>query len=391
MIRQLESSRRVKTASVERVRALLYTASQDSIEWTVVDANRVLESGRVSEAGSVLKKTQDLRAELARTMNVAADRCKELDAFAEVWGRRLLPDSLFLDPPDVLLIIPYAFTHLLPLHIVEHDGRSLGEIMGVAYASSCGQFVRCARRNRSRRGLLRRRRRIRFVASDVLGPTVESYEEAARVVGRRVAGAARVSFDDWRAARRVVRQELSPWNWEAADVLFILAHGSVDQRNHNASGLLLGNLDTSFPWRNRKASGRTFAFPEAPALPLPPHLTPARPAALLSVAELDVDCSTNAELIVLMCCSAGWGELLRADEPASLAENLIKAGAGSVVSPMWDADLDAATAWMSAFLESWLAHASPKAIAVQQAYTCLREMGWSRAKRASFVLKGDWL
>ncbi len=303
----------------------------------------------------------------------------------------MIPRSLFLDPPDVLLIIPYSFTHLLPLHIVENDGRSLGETMGVGYASSCAQFVRCARRNASRRARLHRGRSIHFIASDVIGPTPKSYEEAAKVVGRRVAGVAKVTFDDWRAARRLVREEFWPLNPDAADVLFILSHGFVDQRNHNASGLLLGNYDSSFIYRNRKGSGHTFHFPEVPVLPLPSHFSPARPAALLSVAEMDVDCSTKAELIVLMCCSAGWGELLRADEPASLAETLLKAGAGSVISPMWDADLDAATAWMSVFLESWLVQASPKAIAVQKAYNCLREMGWGRPKRASFILKGDWL
>jgi CHAT domain-containing protein len=389
--------------SALRVTAIVYVTSLDAIDWACIDSTGITDHGRIGQLPSILEKTEMLRAELSATMNIARDRCPKLQMFAQEWGRTLIPPSILADPPDVLVIIPHATLHTLPLHLVAADaGDSLCESAAVTYASSTAQFQACASRNPSRyhdAGGPLKQRTVRVIASDVLGASPEPYEMAARSITEHIQHVASVTMDDWQGARKTLKDELqAPLKDEPraryrshSDVLCILAHGFVDGRDHRASGILLSPDSVFTTWRPRNASGETFFFPDVPAQPFPAHLSPARPAARLSVAELEVDSYVTAELIALLGCSAGWGEVLRADEPASLAESLLHAGGATVISPMWDADLRAATDWICAFLRCWLGDGVPKAMAARNAYLCLREAGYSMAKRTTFVLKGDWL
>lgn len=343
-----------------------------------------------------LQEAGRLRDEVANVELVAGRRLRRLQAFAAGWGRELIPEPILEDPPDVLVVVPQGFLHQLPLHLAfAGDERALGWHSGVAYSSSLTTFCRCATRNRirERHG---RDRLARGGGTDVSGRAHREFAGLAELVLDSFVATRRASADRGMLSRLDVRLALGD---VMADVVCVVAHGFTDPYRHRDSGLLV-DAGNRLP-RVLDVYGRALSFPDLPLrdFPVTPRLaggdgtggsTPAPlPGEILTLGELELTTPIDTELVLLLACSAGASEVLQGDEPASLSEAVLRLGAGSVIAPMWDCDLELAEGWMRRFLQAWLEEDAPKAVAGRSA---LRELGdgTDPAALSPLHLRGDW-
>ncbi|NUR25551.1 MAG: hypothetical protein HOV83_06830, partial [Catenulispora sp.] len=135
-----------------RVGALVYRVGRERIRATYLGPDGSRQVHSLADVSRVLPDLDRLRAEVDDGMALARGRVPRLRAFADEWGRELLPDVVLTDPPDVLVVVPHAMLHDVPLHLVRGapDAAPLGCLSGVAYASSLSLFARCAARNPAR-------------------------------------------------------------------------------------------------------------------------------------------------------------------------------------------------------------------------------------------------
>ena len=131
-----------------RVGAIEYSVGNEFISARWYGPEGSIEQDELGPTRVFLPRAEQLRHELRDTMAIARGRVARLRDFAEDWGRDLLPARLIDSPPDVLVIVPHSFLHGVPFHLVKtgRDGKSLGSLVGVSYASSRSLFVRCASR-----------------------------------------------------------------------------------------------------------------------------------------------------------------------------------------------------------------------------------------------------
>jgi len=274
----------------------------------------------LADLGDVIEAGDALRDELVDTMAVARRRLPRLREFAEGWGRALIPADVLTDPPDVVVLVPHAVLHRLPLHLVAaDDGRALACRSGTAYSSSLTAYCRGAARNPARGSLARRRAagggtdvvdvadaEFRELAAAVLGQFEGSETSRQLDSAAPVGPPARRPFDRW-ALRRALTDG-------SADVLCVVAHGIVDPDQHRESGLLLDE-GPSYHFSLR-IHGESVQFADVPVRDVPEGWRTPHGAAMMTLAELEMAAPARAELAFLLACWAGASELLRGDEPA---------------------------------------------------------------------------
>lgn len=177
-----------------------------------------------------------------------------------------------------------------------------------------------------------------------------------------------------------------------ADVVVVMAHGFIDRRRHEFSGLLL--------WRDMGIAARTipvqgdryFDFRDLPLRRFPAEIPTSAPAEVLTAAELEIDAPLETQLVALLGCSAGTGRVRQGDEPASLAESFLHVGAPSVIAPQWDSDIDATRDWTRHFLDHWVHRGFPKAFAAREAFRKTEAaFNGNPEKFGVMTLRGDWL
>ncbi|GLH98858.1 CHAT domain-containing protein [Phytohabitans aurantiacus] len=402
------------------VHALLYSVHHDSLRalWIEDEDRREVVLCRTDE---FLHEADALREELGRTFEVAIGRMPLLNRFMTTWGRMLVPAEIRAHPPDVLVVVPHALVHDLPLHLVVTDiGGPLGTVCGIAYCSGMTLFQRCASRNPLRRLDLdtwrfeeeaaprghRTGRTLRVGGVDVLAAHDDGFE--------RLAAALAASFRDgevttvggqdqegasWmrpmRLDRRFVLSQFDAHRESLVDrgpdVLCIVAHGDLDLERHQLSGLLLAAPPRGIGLHkvDFTVDGKRVRRTLLPLRVAPPVNT-ALVTEVLTAAELELSGTSSSELVCLLGCSAGSGRLLQADEPASLAESFLKLGSPSVVAPMWDAHVDATYEWMACFFEAWIQRGKPKALAGRDA-TAEVSTRYGPERAGVLTLRGDWL
>src|SRR5262245_15866237 len=372
-----------------RVGAIEYIVDRESIHAVWHDADGVSHREVIGATRRFLDLVDALREELRSTMAVARGRVPRLREFAAGWGRELLPERA-LDA-DVLVVVPHAFLHDVPLHLVHVEGTELGARVGISYASSRSLFVRCAGRNRVRAAPARPRRLVGGGA-DVLTGDNGPFRELAGSIADFFDPDASPQFQErWPYSRSAVK---AAFRRDEVDVLCVVAHGYTDPVNHRMSGLMV-ELDT-FGITGRVIplhGGRYFDFRDVPLRRLPAAVRTAWRAEILTAAELEVDGHIDAQLVVLRACSTGSGRVLDGDEPASLAESFLHIGAPSVLAPMWDSDYEPTREWTHRFFDAWIADGQPKALAARHAMRELRNGPWAdRPERlGALALRGDWL
>lgn len=403
-----ESSCAAPPATRERVVGLVYLLGREEVSVAVVERGAWCWQ-KVGPARPLLEPAAALRDELADPMKVSRGRVPLLREFAAGWGRDLLPPAVLASPPDVLVVIPHEFVHQLPLHLVfADDGRALALHSGIAYCSSIALLCRLTKRRRPRAQrvgvaagvdvLDDGQDRFAVLAEDLL-PRVPS---DAGVEGSAPAGI--IYFKESDDPRELLARLLGSADPAAtsvlgrvgakhllhtpgADVACLIAHGFIDPQRHGSSGLLLAATIES--WRELRLHDRHMTFPDRPLRDAPVTLPLRRDAEVLTLTELELEEPSTAGVVMLVACSAGSSVQLRADEPGSLAESLLRRGGSSVIAPMWDCDFGLASTWTRAFLDSWTAGERPVALAMRDAFGALGE-GDDPSALGPFQLRGDW-
>ena len=330
----------------------------------------------------VLGPIAQLRDELTNTELVGWRRLPRLTRFARNWGRSLVPAAVLANPPDVLLIVPHALLHGLPLHLVQADnGRALACCSGTSYASSPTLLLRGAARNPVRHGAWPEGRSAAGGGTDV----VRAGEDELRSIAAEVLGEFRAkAYSPFGFGRIEVRTALRQDN----RVVCIIAHGHIDPDQHGGSGILIDSDRGDFAGSQIDIGGEEFSRPDLPERDVPVQTD--RPADLLTLGEIEMGDPAQAELTILLACSAGASDVMQGDEPASLAEAMLRLGSVSVVAPMWDCDSDLARAWIRPFLSAWNRRGMPKAMAAREAFLALND-GSDVAELGPIHLRGDWL
>jgi CHAT domain-containing protein len=354
--------------------------------------------------------------------------------FCHAWGCELLPPPKELRPFDVLVIIPHQFIHGLPLHLVSLGDDFLATTHGVAYCSSGTLFARCVERNRARQSDAsdwvfdesagenestgeddnqpskrvppRRRRphlagpqRVVYYGVDVLTRKDAAYRELAASFASHFPTAVRAS------SRDEVKDALYPSFPSRPDAICIICHGYYDPVSADRSGLLVAGRRGVRSMRNIRVHRDTILrVKDHPFAEIPLHLDPTHPDSAatgifdpetLTVGELKVHGSSDAELIALFGCSTGTGLVTSADEYDSLAYQWLKAGAASVVANLWEADLPTVAEWADLFAANWVRLRQPKAIAARNATRRILSRVPDRVNQpfvwGSLALLGDWL
>lgn len=386
------------------------TSSEFAGMWTAPSGER--RHFQIGATADLLRRVDALRSELRDPMAISAGETPRLREFAAGWGHSFLPPGLVPDTPDVLIVVPHALTHDLPIHLIQVstaavEDRPLGALAGITYASSRSLFIRTVERNEARQRDSKRwhygdqrphsdQRPQRSVMSggvDVLGGLDPEFGETCRLVAEQFGGERTVFLSDSfpysrSSIKAALRRRPTP------SVLCVMAHGWVDDDNHRMSGLLVERDSHGVSQRPIPLhGGRYFDFRDLP-LRRPPHQIKAvKEIEVFTAAELEVDAQITCELVMLLGCSAGWGRVLQGDEPASLAETWLKIGAASVVAPLWDAPIAAVRAWTTEFLHAWTQRDMPKALALRYAMQKMNEGSFRGAPERFGVmtLRGDWL
>lgn len=379
------------------VGALVYrvTASHLAATWIAPDGRR--EHRVLAPLSELLPHLEKLRAELADGMAIASGDVPRLRAFADGWGHQLLPDGLDADPPDVLIVVPHALLHNVPLHLVGYGdgGVPLGCRIGVTYASGLSLFARCAARNRGRWDPAPERT-IAAGGTDVLSGRSGLF----RAVPLQFAGlfGDRVRYLEV-PGHGLTRSTVKDAVHDEPDVLVLVAHGHVNPIQHRLSGLLV-DPPGDVGWQTvALRPGQRFEFRDLPLTPVPP-LSGAARAEVLTTAELDLAGPLRAELVMLLACSAASGRVAAGDEPVSVAEAVLRLGAASVIAPLWDADFAATRDWVAEFVTGWLGAGQPggdrgglpKALAGRDATARVWSNSGGRPELAgALTIRGDWV
>lgn len=287
------------------VAAMIYLLTDEAIHACLLTDDGTERWHRLGDLQGFVERVDAVRYEVRRTMSVARGRVPRLKAFAEDWGRSLIPHEVLSDPPDVLVIIPHAILHDLPLHLVHtHADVPLGAVCGVCYCSSMTLFMRCVTRNRLRstsvlRGKKHEPHTARNVdATDVLNSDDSRFQAIANHVAhkwpgyfsRRVPG---LEAADTEASRRSIKMDcLGLEYFEDAEPprhACVIAHGYVDRQNHRYSGLLVRGYPGIIVPRVWRLHGRDYHMPDHPMQDVPAGLTVYKPAELLTAAEIAIE------------------------------------------------------------------------------------------------------
>jgi hypothetical protein len=389
-----------RSASDLSVGALLYRVSRDSVSATWCDSEGSHEAVQLGRITALLPKLEELRVELRDGMAVARCRTPLLDEFACGWGRSLLPASIRDSPPDVLVVVPHAVLHDVPLHLVcVEEHLPLGCVTGVSYASSRSLFARCAARNVARcrdfRGWRLDESEVpsgardrSFVGGgyDVVTAEYERFASIPRLIAQLFGDPVLLPGGASRDVKYVIKMN-------DPDVLFLVAHGYIDPDDHRMSGLMVGQGIGVTRRAISLHGGRLFRFRDLPLTGFPVMLRANASGEVLTAAELEIDVHARIELAVLLACSAGAGRVVQGDRPASIAETLLHVGAASVIAPMWDTDFGWSREWIVAYFTAWMKLGYPKALAVRYAMRHIWAMDGGRewTRLGPLALRGDWV
>ena len=393
-----------------RVGAIQYIVGSTRIKAAVIDEqghSRFYPLCRVDECLAEAHQLLDA-LEGRSTPN---ERAQLLQSFSAGWGRKLLPPFEAIAQFDVLVLIPHHTLHALPLHAIwiEEENASLAVCRGVTYCSSATLFTRCAQRNAARRvdcaawlpgdehtppvsapPLPR-------LCAGIAGDAWDGKDELYRGLGERFGSHFEASNgpDMMRFGIKRPYRVGSP-KPSTYDAIYFVCHGYYDPIQPLNSGLLVINPLPGTTERAIQLPGGEYAFfRDLPFRELPREIVPRSDAyaEMMTIAELQVEGFTQAELVALLGCSTSAGHVLTGDTMQSMGYQWLKLGAASVLATLWRLDIGFASAWTDAFLENWLRFRQPKAIAWREALRAMlaRPAPPPLYQWAAVQLMGDWL
>jgi CHAT domain-containing protein len=374
------------------VRGLLYAVSAEIVSALVLDGPS-RQSYVLGHLADLLPHIDLLRDELRDPLAVARGRVPKLAKFAETWGRQLIPAPILAAPPDVLVVFPHSFLHDLPLHLVASDGgEPLGVRCGMAYSSSWSLFARCVTRNPARAADAPRSDRLTVFAAgaDMLATGDDRFARLADSIAKFFGAEPEHPAPPSTISRSDLKFRLR--TRPPKDLLCLAMHGYVDPDDHRLSGLLLSGEGRYAPRYFWSASNTdpSYHTVDVPFRMLSLEAS-GRHAEVLTLQEMELENELEAELVIMLGCSAGLGETVVGDRSVSVAQVFIDLGASALLAPLWDIDFTAAERWVSAFLTAWAGHAQPKALAARDALSTLLSDGYGPERTGAFALRGDWL
>jgi CHAT domain-containing protein len=250
------------------------------------------------------------------------------------------PFGEMLAASELLVVVPHADLHALPLHALTVAGRPLIEHVPVVYGPSIGVLANVVEAERGDRTDGQP-----LVVSHPLGPEeAEEFAGEADAVARELDGGAR-----HRATRAEV-MTAAP----GASVIHLACHGYFEAADPFRSGVVLADgVLTAHDW---------------------------------------LTLSLRSDLVTLSACETGRQEIRRGDEMVGLARALLQAGSASVLLTLWRVYSDATAQWMTRFYGAWASGRAARwarARAFQRATLDLRASDPDPIAWAPFVLSGD--
>ncbi len=236
-----------------------------------------------------------------------------------------------------LIVIPHDFLHYLPFHAL-HDGRNyLGDSYSISYAPSASVYYLCCSKPASFRD-----ESLILGIPDLLTPHI--LDEVRHVAAALPNARLYIGGD---ATENKLRH-----HGPRSRFIHIATHGLFRRDNPMFSSMRLGDSQLS----------------------------------LLDLYSLQL----SAELVTLSGCSTGLNAVVGGDELLGLVRGLLYAGTRSVLVTLWDVDDQSTAEFMKAFY-GHLNSTSDKAVALQQAMRCVREVFPHPYFWAPFVLIGEAL
>ncbi|MFQ5906715.1 MAG: CHAT domain-containing protein [bacterium] len=384
---------------------LLYFVGTEHIYALLVDQQGHTQEFKLAPWEKTFPRIDKLHEKMERGSLSAVNAPPEFNAFSFEWGKELLPPFAYLEPFDVLVIIPHHTLHSLPFHTVwiEEEKQFLATSLGMTYCSSGTLLTRCIDRNLARKSDLAvwefaldedgpvagpdPPRRCVGIGADIIGDKTEDY--------RGLAESFTSYFDDpitFPLASRHIKIRLTgDERWET---LCIVCHGHYDSATSDNSGLLLEQDPVGIAMRPIFLHrGTYYDFRDLPFKYLPVEVEASREAELMTVSELKVDCRTDAQLVALFGCSTGAGHVISGDDVNSMGYQWLKIGAASVLANLWESNINFVARWSPLFLNNWLVKRQPKAIAWQQAHKEMLNQNpeIEPYEWGAMTLLGDWL
>lgn len=399
-----------------RVGLLMYFVGTEYVYAVLLDQAGRAEKFRLMPCEQAFPLIDELFEAMEGTYGAAASAAA-FQRFSCDWGTRLLPPASALSSFDILIIITHHTLHGFPFHAIQlsDDGQYLAQTHGVTYSSSGTLLTRCVERNLARQTKLsdwefgldaepigpRSARRWKCFSAgvDVKYENTKNYQALAAIFAAYFGGG---EFSD--PSRFHIKYHSTVWDkrdrseLERWQVACIVCHGYYDSARTDDSGLLVEAMLGGSGVSERPivlADGKPYLFRDLPFRYLPVEIEP-RPncqAELLTLSELKIDCSSNAQLVALLGCSTAAGQILSGDDFASLAYQWLKIGAVTVLANLWELDFNLINRWLPLFLTNWVERGQPKAIAWREA---LKQLLNEEPKLSSYdwgciVLLGDWL
>jgi CHAT domain-containing protein/tetratricopeptide (TPR) repeat protein len=256
------------------------------------------------------------------------------------------PLAGWLEPDDVLCVVPHGLLHYLPLHALRLDGRYVIERNPVVYSPSVTVLKYC---RAGRRDSARPSRRTAAVFGDARDDLPASRAEAVAV--------ARLLGSEPILGSAVTRQAF----WEAAaastDIVHFAGHGDFSGRDALASGLRLAGGD------------------------------------VLTARDVFAGAPLDAALVTLSGCETGVSEHHPGDELLGLTRAFMYRGVPSLVVSLWRVADRSAEFLMRRFYGHLLTDPPPATVDALRAamLETMAQPGWSPFYHwAPFVLVGDW-
>ena len=299
-----------------RVGVLMYLVGTEHIHALLLDQQGHLNKFQLAPCDQTFVLISELFEDMERGSLSVDTTSPRLHSFCFEWGKTLLPPANCLAGFDILVIIPHHSLHGLPFHTIwlENSAQFLATAHGLSYCSSATLFTRSLSRNRARQFDLKSwefalhdqgsaigpppPKRCLGMGVDIIGDQTPLYS--------RLAGSFANQFEEPVILQWATRgfknrlQRSDPW-----EAICIACHGYYDQRLPENSGLLL-EKDRGTIIRPIFLHGDTYYdFRDLPFKYVPVEIEPSLEAELMTVSELRVDCSTDAQLIALLGCSTG--------------------------------------------------------------------------------------
>lgn len=377
----------------------------------------------------LLDDVDALLSELNTPALLSRPICPELERFASGWGRKLIPPSWLAEPPETCVLVPHAFLHALPLHLIRTDsGDPLCVTSAVSVTSSLtalryalqrsgwardvsDQFFTTRRKDaerlyakagpgldRSAAGYLTTDSRWLAAGVDALGENDDDWRALPAQLLRIYAPEVDLSMVEStdQSLRTVVASRLVGQEYE---LVVLAAHGHRDPLDALSGGVVLrssaeprGQVFQPIFGRRADTDNVPYLFQDLPSRDLASQLCPSRSAELLSVAELEHRrAHLVCPLVLLIGCSTGRPVIHPGDQPQSLAEVFLRIGAAAVVAPMWDVRMPVVREWAALFLERLGERTDRgRAAAARDASRALHERGAPLQDVACMVLHGDY-